>query len=46
MLRRQHPLIADVAYAGFVLAGFELVKEGKISGEDDHEGNGGVAGAY
>lgn len=45
MLRRQHPLIGEVAYAGFVLAGFELVREGKVSGEDE-EGNGGVAGAY
>lgn len=35
LLRKQHPIIADVARAGFVISAYQLVAEGKISGEDD-----------
>jgi len=39
-LRRQHPIIADVARAGMIISGYELMSQGHISGDD--EGGGGV----
>ena len=32
-LRRQHPLIAKAARAGVIISSYELVSEGKITGE-------------
>ena len=39
-LRRQHPLIGDIARAGMIIGGYELMTQGHISGDD--EGGGGV----
>ncbi len=38
--RNQHPIIGDIARAGMILGGYELMTQGSISGDD--EGGGGV----
>ena len=41
LLRKQHPMIAKAARAGAILSSYQLVAEGRISGEDD-DGFGGT----
>ncbi len=33
-LRKQHPLIADIARAGITISTYQLAAEGKVTGED------------